>query len=137
MPVIYEFDVNGKLVRTRCVGNVTLEEVVGHFATLQQDPNCPNYLDVLLDLAELTSLPNQNELRTVSQTIGKARPRVVFGSCAIVAPRDAVFGMMRMFEVFAQQHFRATHVFRAVSEAEKWLAAQEPNANQKLKRASG
>ncbi len=58
-------------------------------------------------------------------SIADVRGRVKFGACAIVAPRDAMFGMMRMFEVFAQKSFRATAVFRTLAEAEAWLATQQ------------
>ena len=30
-----------------------------------------------------------------------------FGGCAIIASRDALFGMARMFEVFAENYFGA------------------------------
>jgi hypothetical protein len=43
--------------------------------------------------------------------------------------------MMRMFEVFAEDYFRETRVFRTVGEAELWLASQ-PQA-QLTAKASG
>ena len=129
MPVTYQIDANTKTVRTTCIGPVMLEDVIEHFHTLQQDPSCPSHLDVLLDVSGITSLPEKHELRTVTRTIAEISGRVTFGDCAIVASRDAVFGMMRMFEVFAQQYFRLTRVFRTVSEAEAWLAQQQLQAN--------
>jgi hypothetical protein len=49
------------------------------------------------------------------------RPRVQFDGCAIIASRDAVFGMARMFEVFAESYFRASRVFRTMDEGTRWL----------------
>ena len=124
MPVTYSIDKAQRIIRTKCAGFVTLDQVVDHFRMLEQDPVCPGKLDVLLDLSETTSLPESTQLKLVSEEIGRVRTRVQFGACAIVANRDALFGMARMFEVFAAERFRATRVFRTHGEAEAWLASQ-------------
>jgi hypothetical protein len=121
MPVTYQIDKAKQLVRTSCTGATTLDEVLGHFAELLQDPECPHRLNVLLDLSEMTSLPASEQLRTVAGEIGRIVPQVQFLNCAIIAPRDALFGMARMFEVFAEQHFAATRVFRTRDEGASWL----------------
>ena len=38
MPVSYRIDQDNGMIRTRCVGNVTFEEVVDHFRDLEEDP---------------------------------------------------------------------------------------------------
>jgi hypothetical protein len=124
MPVLYEIDRANGLIRTRCVGNVQFPEIVAHFETLVNDPDCPERLDVLLDLTQQTTLPDSEKLRGVTHEIAKIRDRVRFDACAIVAPTDALFGLLRMFEVFAQEQFRATRVFRTEDEAEQWLMAE-------------
>ena len=124
MPVTYKIDTAGETIRTECTGDVTLEEVLGHFRALAKDPDCPPRLDVLLDLSQTTSVPRSEDLRDVVTEIERVRGNVRFGACAIVACTDALFGMLRMFEVYAEQHFRNTSVFRTLPEAEEWLAAQ-------------
>ena len=121
MPVTYTIDKPLKLIRTRCAGDVKLEEVLEHFQVLARDPDCPKRLDVLLDLRDMTSLPGIDELRDVARTIAGVRDMVAFGACAIVATRDPLFGMTRMFEVFAEDYFVASRVFRDVREAWTWL----------------
>jgi len=121
MPVVYEIDRARAIIRTRCVGDVSFEEVIGHFHTLESDPACPSLLDVLLDLSDMTSLPDPGDLREVSSHMEKVCKRVRFGACAIVAPRTVLFGLLRMFEVFAEERFRTTRVFREIGEAEAWL----------------
>lgn len=101
MPVTYHIDEDSKLIRTNCIGNVTLVEVLDHFRTLVQDPECPDRLDVLLDLSDNTSVPESYELREVSSEIGRIADKLQFGACAIVATNDLLFGMCRMFEAFA------------------------------------
>jgi hypothetical protein len=124
MPVTYSIDKAQGIIRTKCAGFVTLKQVVDHFRMLEQDPDCSSCLDVLLDLSETSSLPESVQLKAVSDEIGRIRTRVQFGACAIVATRDALFGMARVFEVFAAERFRATQVFRVYEDAEAWLASQ-------------
>ena len=126
MPVTYLIDGAAGIIRTRCAGIVTFEEVAGHFRELAEDPGCPERLDVLLDLTAIESLPDPSQLRSVGVEIDRVRERVQFGSCAIVAGSDAMFGMMRMFEVFAANRFGAIRVSRALDEAESWLASRRP-----------
>ena len=124
MPVTYQIDKANGIIRTRCIGPVTIEEVIDHFRVLERDPDCPDRVDVLLDVSEETSVPTKENLREVSHEISRIRGNVQFGRCAIVASSDVLFGMLRMFEVFAEQCFRQTYVFRTVGEAEAWLVSQ-------------
>jgi hypothetical protein len=125
VPVTYIIDNTRKLIRTTCKGIVTLEDVVDHFSNLKGDPDCAGQLDVLLDVREANSLPETDQLRIVNLHVAKIRRKVEFGMCAIVANRDAMFGMMRMFAVFAEKHFRAIRVFRETAEAEEWLTTKQ------------
>jgi hypothetical protein len=109
---------------TRCTGLVVLEEVRRHFVALSQDKDCPPRLDVLLDLSEMSTLPESDQLRIVTSDIAHLWPQVRFGICAIVASRPPLYGMARMFEVFAERYFSATMVFRTEPEAVDWLEAQ-------------
>jgi len=124
MPVIYSIDSERKVIRTKCVGSVTLDEVTDHFRALERDPNCPDQLDVLLDLSELTSLPQSGQFSAVVDELKKLQDKVRLGAFAIVATRDVVFGMLRMFEVMAQRYFRVIQIFRVMSEAEAWLISE-------------
>lgn len=121
MAVTYEIDQARRRIHTRCIGAVTFDEVRQHFADLVRDPDCPERLNVLLDLSETTSLPTSGQLSAVTTEIARVSPRVQFGSCAIIASQDALFGMARMFEVFAEKYFGATRVFRTVDEGTRWL----------------
>lgn len=124
MPVTYEIDFAARLIHTKCSGPITVADVIDHFRVLEQDPLCPDHADVLLEVLDGTSVPKSEELRHVSRSIARIRHRVQFGDCAIVAETNVLFGMMRMFEVFAEAYFRRTKAFRNVGDAEKWLASQ-------------
>jgi len=128
MPVLYRIDKTNAMIRTTCEGNVTFAEVVDHFKILIQDPDCPARLDVLLDLSSTTSIPGPLQLRAVSDQIGLIHQRVAFGACAIVATREVLYGMLRMFEVFAGRWFQGIRVCRTLDEARNWLNSQEKAA---------
>jgi hypothetical protein len=105
---------------------VTIEEVIDHFHELENDPDCPDRVNVLLDLSDETSIPTKDNLTDVASEISRIRGRVQFGSCAVVACTDALYGMLRMFEMFAEQYFRESCVFRTKRDAEVWLASRRP-----------
>jgi len=123
--VTYKIDANKRTVRTKCVGLVTLQEVIDHFRILAQDPECPDILDVFLDLSEMDSLPESREISAVVNEVKRIRGQVRFGACAILASRDALIGMMRVFEAMAEECFRVTCTFRVANDAEAWLVSQQ------------
>ncbi len=128
MSVTYTIDKPLGLIRTRCFGHVTLPEVIAHFRELEMDEQCPTRLDVILDLTDTTSLPSSEQLRTVTEKIGRLRDSVRFGACAIVVGSDAWFGTAQVFEVLAARSFSATKVFREFGAAETWLEDQRSRA---------
>lgn len=121
----YRIDPNRKRIWTACIGNVNPKEIRKHFQDLARDPIRPDRLNVLLDLTEMTSLPETDQLRAVSKDLKKHQAQLRFNACAIVASRNVLFGMMRMFQALARNSFRTTQVFRTAAEAEAWLASQE------------
>jgi hypothetical protein len=121
MPVNYRIDLELKRIMTRCTGETTLREVLGHFAELEADPDCPPHADVLLDLSDIETLPNVGQIRAAAERAGDASRKVGFGSCAIVVGSEAWFGMARVFEAFTDRYFARTSVFRSLDAAEIWL----------------
>jgi hypothetical protein len=121
MPVHYTIDSNQNRIRTTCDGYVTFPEVAQHFQELRRDPQFHDGLDVLLDLSGCTSLPSAEQLRDVVGLIDTRKLPLRFGACAIVATDDALFGMTRIFEVYARDVFTETEIFRMAEEGERWL----------------
>ena len=130
MPVEYEIDASRRLIRTRCIGPVTIAEVVAHFDALEADPRVPVQPDVLLDFSELTRFPDRDQIRSAALQVRTLAPKISWRNCAIVAPEDLAFGIGRMFEMTSEPWFRATMVFRRLADAELWLqrGAREPTA---------
>src|SRR5690349_9334865 len=106
---------------TRCVGHITVGDVLGHFRELARVwPNIDR-LDVLLDWTELTSLPTVIELEKVATEIGTQIGPHRFGRCAVVTDRDLVRDSMHMFEVLVNRFFEEIRVFRTLEGAVEWL----------------
>jgi hypothetical protein len=91
---------------------------------LARDPRCPDPLDVLLDLSEQSSVPTKENLREVNRAISSVDGRIQFGTCAIVACTDVLYGMLRMFQVLAEKGFRETRVFRTTHVSSEQLREQ-------------
>jgi hypothetical protein len=125
VPITYQIDADKRTIRTKAVGKVTLQEVIDHFRALEQDLQRPESPDVLLDLSEVESLPETSQLSIVVSELKRICAKIRFDACAILASRDALFGMMRMFEALAEECFRVTRTFRIAREAEAWLVSQQ------------
>jgi hypothetical protein len=123
MPITYEIDQARRLIVTRCVGHTELREVMKHFEELVRNPDCPPVLDVLLDLSEMTAVPDSGQLHAAAVATAKASEHIQFDHCAIVTATEPTRGLAMVWEMFAQQSFRATGVFRTLEEARGWLAS--------------
>ena len=123
MPVIYHINRDTAFIETHCTGEVTLDEVLDHFLQLEAEPALPRRLDVLLDLDKTTSLPESSQLMEVTKAVERLRAKVEWGACAIVASHDALYGMSRIFEVFAEKQFARISVFRDREDAKRWIAS--------------
>ena len=124
MPVCYRIDEAGKIIRTVCTSPMSGADADAHFRELSDDPACTGTMDVLLNVTAVDGLPHSRELSAVSHERWTVRQKIKLGICAIVASRVAMFGRMRMFEVFAQPYFVAIRVFRDADEAEVGLVSQ-------------
>src|SRR5262249_36272220 len=120
----YHIDVGRGVVRIRCSGSIAFSEVRELFQRVGQTPQLSGHVSALVDLSETTSLPQTSQLKDLVEMIRSIQEQVDFDVCAIIATRDALFGMSRMFAVFAEPYFHNIAVFRDAVEAEGWLNVQ-------------
>jgi hypothetical protein len=131
MPITFSIDMRASLIRTIGVGDVTPAEVDDHFTELSKVWPRGAKLDVLLDLSGCTSLPEILQLRAVVSRIQMFGGRKRFGVCAIVATRELLYGLLRVFELLASHRFAAVRVFRNESAAMVWLRERSPAIKQR------
>jgi hypothetical protein len=125
MPIPYEIDGARQRIHTRCVGDVTLPEVIAHFRALEADRRLPTHLDVILDFRELTTYPDSGQLQSIAIEIRQLLAKIAWGRCAVIGATDLAFGIGRMFEMMTEPSFRSTTVFRDLDSAIRWLDAPE------------
>jgi len=135
MSITFSIDTRASLIRTIGSGNVTLDEIDAHFNQLGKVWPRGAKLDVLLDLSECTALPEISQLRAAVSRIQIFGGRKRFGLCAIVARRELLYGLMRVFELLAVQRFVAVRVFRHQPSAMVWLAKRHRRPNRRRRDA--
>jgi hypothetical protein len=125
MSITYAFDPESGVLRTRCAGHITLEDTLEHFRQIEADDSLPDRFKALLDVSQLESLPETRQLRAATSGLGRMQKRASWGPWAIVAERDAVYGLSRMFQVFLEELGIRCRVFRSRDAAEDWLASPD------------
>ena len=120
MPVSYAF--NGRVFRLNCIGEYTNEELRNAYVAALEDPEFPPSAVFLMDVTRSKSLARRPP-QDIRDTAGFLGPRASkFGKrCAIVAPIDLYYGLMRMASVFGEEFGVETVVFRTEEEALEWL----------------
>jgi len=108
-------------------GVVTLDELLAAAKEHQSDPErAKKITHVLIDFTEVTELRmNAEEAKRLAEASKITARLAPGGAAAIVAPRDHVFGIARMWESLVDEEASwSTRVFRDRAEAEAWLRAQ-------------
>ena len=84
----------------------------------------------LLDLRDLvaTDVSAASIHKAASRAQNDVDPRLESGKFAIVAPRDFLFGMARMYEILRSDSPVEVRVFRDRAEALQWLGIAESEA---------
>jgi hypothetical protein len=125
MPYQVEFVAGGTGIHLTGAGTVLGSEIVAGAFEAHRDPVRARGLRyALVDLTELTVLQITTE--EIRQVVAEDKITAKFAPgafVAIVAPRDYVFGMARMWQAFAEVTGWETAVFRDRAEAIEWLKA--------------
>jgi hypothetical protein len=126
MPGTIEFIEDGRGVVFHGSGVLTWQEVTDVKTVLEADEaSLRGVKFVLVLLEDVTAVDlNVEDLRAgaaADRRLGQMMPHV---AVAIVAPREHVFGVARMWEAIASVPEWSTYVFRSRDEADAWL--QDP-----------
>ena len=120
MPVSYSF--NDRIFRLDCVGEYSSEDLRHAYEAALKDPGFPNNAVFLMDVTYSKSLAERppQEIDETSKFLGSKAEK--FGKrCAIVAPFDLYYGLMRMASAFGERYGVETEVFRTEDKALEWL----------------
>ncbi|MFO7893080.1 MAG: STAS/SEC14 domain-containing protein [Longimicrobiales bacterium] len=123
MPIESRFDSDRNLLITVAEGRLTADDVRTHQRTLASAPDFHPSADHLFDLSRVTHFdvdPDRiRDLASVSIFSETSRR-------AVVAPRDVLFGLSRMYSGYRDVAAENLRVFRTLKEALAWLQDTEP-----------
>jgi hypothetical protein len=105
---------------TTADGLLTFEDINAHLDLEERngDLNRPE----LIDARNATTNITAQEVRHLAHRAAGMLSRVRLGPTAIVTNNDLVFGMARMYSVFAESAGAVVEVFRDMEAASRWLA---------------
>ena len=124
MPADYEIDVQHRIVRVRCSGDVTFAELMEGRQRLMNDPGFKSDLSLLFDCLEVPrSVLTVPQVRQIASYLPLSRGSRV----AIVIRHTASFGLARMFQILREinRGKEQVQIFANRDEAEAWLRLQE------------
>lgn len=126
MPVSYRIHTGLGLVVTRYVGVVTADEFVEMFQSVLSDPEFKHGFNALVDFQELKDFKvTGDDLKRASRLMssfyeGRSESMVT----AAIAPRDNLYGMVRVYSAYADSGSEKVNVFRDVDEAMRSLGLE-------------
>jgi hypothetical protein len=122
MPITYRIDEAKGLVLTTATGALTDADILGLKARLAADPRWSPGMREQTDVRGIDRLEVTTEgVKRMVSWDAAAGPALRSYRLAIVAPRDEVYGMARMYQMLADSSVPNVGVFRDLAEAEQWL----------------
>ena len=123
MPVAFTFSAPCE-VRVIAEGDVTFAEVAVLLDELIDDPRIEPGTGMLVDSRRVQGAPSTPELRLIARDLGPLRDRGV-NRIAVCADSMFVYGIARMFAVFAEMLGIHVAAFRDMDAAKRWLSSSE------------
>ncbi|MEA2764579.1 MAG: hypothetical protein QOK07_983 [Gemmatimonadaceae bacterium] len=118
MPSSYKIDPSRRLVITRIWGAATDEDIHEHARQLRADPQFDPTYRQLADMSDITEILVS---RGTIEEISRGQLFVPGTQRAFVASQDAVFGLLRKYQLHADNSGQVIGVFRDRKAAEEWL----------------
>ena len=126
MPYTMDFTKDGKGVLRKGLGVLKGQEIIeGGLALLAEEQRLRGLTYGRADFTEVTSIViTPDDIHRIADTnkrMAQINPHAVV---AIIAPGDAIFGIARMWETFAESTGWKTKVVRTAAEADAWLEVE-------------
>lgn len=123
MPIAWEFDADRRVVVVRAEGVVRDADLLDLARQLAADPQVRSGVHELVDLRDADVAAVTSEaLREMADTFAAHDAGPTGARIAIVASRDAAYGLSRMYQAYRGDRIPAElSVFRDMAEARAWL----------------
>ena len=125
MPITFRIDKKSGIVFTTMEGTVSISEIIDGLQELMTHPDFSPGLNGLVDMRNSTVNSTPEEVKRIAELMTSHREEIGISRSAVVVSKDAIFGMARMFQVFAEKSSIKTQLFRDIDEARQWLGIGE------------
>jgi hypothetical protein len=128
MSISIRFTEDGKGIIQEAWEVLTLKEMVGALRKVQRNEQAfKSAVYVLSDLSKVTAIPvSVKQIRHIADEDRRMAPLNPSLISATVAPEDAIFGMVRLWQVLVTRDGWSAEIFRTRAGAEEWLRERVP-----------
>ncbi len=121
MPISVSMTKDTNFLHMKFEGETNMTEVVEELERLFQLPEYKPGMRSLIDLRDMPSFANANDIRRISQFLSDHTEKLGYSRTALVATNPLVVGMANMFLVFVDRSPFRVEVFKTQEEAIEWL----------------
>jgi len=115
-------DKEQKLARVYARGKVNVLELRDIYSELIKHRDWRPGFDILCDYREIEDFDvSSRDIDEISEWQTSIDNMIGNGKCAVVASRDSVFGMSRMWEMISANRSQHICIFRELDDAVSWL----------------
>lgn len=114
--------------KIRASGEVTMSQIEAVAAQLLAHPGLADGSDMIVEADEVEQVPPTADLRAVASMMVPMLHRGL-GALAIVSKKPFIYGVARVFAVFAETVGAKVYAFREPDDANRWLALRRMKAD--------
>jgi hypothetical protein len=120
---IITVDRENKLARVTARGKVNVLELRDIYSEIIKHGDWQAGFNILCDYREIKNFDvSSQDIDEISEWQKSVDEKIGSGKCAVVASKDSVFGMSRMWEMVSSERSQHICVFRDFNDAITWLA---------------
>lgn len=121
MPIKHQVEEDGRLLRLRRWGEISIQDEEMAGAQRAHDPLIVPGIAVLADCREVEPADTTEMVRSMAESTTRIAAALQCGPLAILVASDVEFGMARMFMAYTELEHPRTEVFRSETAALAWL----------------
>ena len=115
-------DKERKLARITAMGKVNVIELKEIFVETVCHEDWQTGFNMLCDYSRIENFDvSSQDIDDITEWQTTIDAKIGSGRCAVVASRDSVYGMSRMWEILSSDRSQQIYVFRQINEAYSWL----------------
>ena len=123
MPISYRIEKNEGLLYLTVHGPIDPQQIIANSDKMLADPDYAPGMNMFVDAREMDiSGANSGDLELIAADSLSKRELFAPSRCAVVVASDAAFGIVRMYEVYSEDHPLTVRAFRNENEAREWLS---------------